>query len=113
MVAAGKLRGLGIGTIERFKLLPDVPTMAEAGLPGLEATTPFGLVAPTGTPADVIAKVNAGVNQVFQDEPMRKKLLDLGFLPVGGTPEDYRKFLASEIVRWRQVIQEAHVPKPE
>ena len=113
MVAAGKLRGLGIGTIERFKLLPDVPTMTEAGLPGLEATTPFGLVAPTGTPADVIAKVNAGVNQVFQDEAMRKKLLDLGFLPVGGTPEDYRKFLASEIVRWRQVIQEAHVPKPE
>jgi tripartite-type tricarboxylate transporter receptor subunit TctC len=112
MVKAGKLRGLGIGTIERFRLLPEVPTMAEAGLPGLEATTPFGLVAPAGTPPDVVAKLNAGVNQVFNDEAMRQKLLDLGFLPIGGTPEAYRKFLADEIVRWRQVIQEAKVPKP-
>ena len=112
MVKAGKLRGLGIGSMERFKLLPDTPTMAEAGLPGLEATTPFGLVAPAGTPAEVIAKVNAGVNQVFKDEAMRRELLDLG-LPVGGTSAEYGKFLADEIVRWRQVIQEAHVPKPE
>jgi tripartite-type tricarboxylate transporter receptor subunit TctC len=112
MVKAGKLRGLGIGSTERFKLLPDTPTMAEAGLPGLEATTPFGFVAPAGTPADVIARLNAGVNQVFKDEAMRQKLLDLGFLPVGGTPEAYGKFLAAEIVRWRAVIQEAKVPKP-
>ena len=112
MVKAGKLRGLGIGSIERFKLLPDTPTMAEAGLAGLEATTPFGLVAPTGTPAAVIARINAGVNQVFQDETMRQRLLDLGFLPVGGTPDAYDKFLAEEIVRWREVIKEAHVPSP-
>jgi tripartite-type tricarboxylate transporter receptor subunit TctC len=112
MVKAGKLRGLGIGTTERFRMLPDVPTMTEAGLPGLEATTPFGLVAPAGTPPEVVAKLNAGVNQVFQDEAMRQKLLDLGFLPVGGTPETYGKFLADEIVRWRAVIQEAKVPKP-
>ncbi len=112
MVKAGKLRGLGIGSTERFKLLPDTPTMAEAGLPGLEATTPFGFVAPAGTPAEVIARINAGVNQVFQDEATRQRLLDLGFLPVGGTPEAYGKFLADEIVRWRAVIKEAHVPSP-
>lgn len=112
MVKAGKLRGLGIGSTERFKLLPDTPTMTEAGLPGLEATTPFGFVAPAGTPAEVIARINAGVNQVLRDEAMRQKLLDLGFLPVGGTPEVYGKFLADEIVRWREVIREAKVPKP-
>jgi tripartite-type tricarboxylate transporter receptor subunit TctC len=112
MVKAGKLRGLGIGTTERFRLLPDVPTMTEAGLPGLEATTPFGLVAPAGTPPEVVGRLNATVNQVFEDEAMRQKLLDLGFLPLGGTPDAYGKFLADEIVRWREVIREAKVPKP-
>ena len=59
-----------------------------------------------------MTKLNAGVNQVFKDEAMRQKLLDLGFMPIGGTPAEYGKFLASEIVRWRAVIQEAHVPIP-
>jgi tripartite-type tricarboxylate transporter receptor subunit TctC len=112
MVSAGKLRGLAIGTKERFRMLPDVPTMTEAGLPGLEATTPFGLVAPTGTPPEVIARLNAGVNEVFKDPAMRQKLLDLGFLPIGGTPAEYAAFLDSEIVRWRKVIQEGKIPKP-
>jgi tripartite-type tricarboxylate transporter receptor subunit TctC len=112
MVSAGRLRGLAIGTRERFRMLPDVPTMAEAGLPGLEATTPFGLVAPAGTPAETVARLNAGVNEVFKDAAMRQKLLDLGFLPIGGTPAEYAAFLDSEIVRWRKVIQEAKVPKP-
>jgi tripartite-type tricarboxylate transporter receptor subunit TctC len=112
MVTAGKLRGLAIGTKERFRLLPDVPTMAEAGLPGLEATTPFGLVAPAGTPAEAITRLNAGVNEVFKDAAMRQKLLDLGFLPTGGTPAEYAAFLDSEIVRWRKVIQDGKIPKP-
>ena len=112
MVSAGKLRDLAIGTMERFRMLPDVPTMSEAGLPGLEATTPFGLVAPTGTPAEAIARLNAGVNEVFKDPAVRQKLLDLGFLPIGGTPAEYAAFLDSEIVRWRKVIREGNIPKP-
>jgi len=113
-VTAGKLRGLAIGTPRRFKLLPDVPTVVEAGLPAdLEATTPFGLVVPAATPPDVVTRLNKAVNQVFADEGVKQKLLDLGFLPIGGTPAEYQRFLASEVVRWRKVIKDGNIPKPD
>jgi tripartite-type tricarboxylate transporter receptor subunit TctC len=111
-VTAGKLRGLAIGTTERFRLLPDVPTMAEAGLPGLEATTPFGLVVARATPAEVVTRLNAAVNEVFQESAVRQRLLDLGFLPIGGTPAEYAAFLDSEVVRWRKVIKDGNIPSP-
>jgi tripartite-type tricarboxylate transporter receptor subunit TctC len=111
-VSAGNLRGLAIGTTERFRLLPDVPTMAEAGLPGLEATTPFGLVVPRATPAAAVARLNAAVNEVFRDNAVRQKLEDLGFMPIGGTPQQYAAFLDSEVVRWRKVIKDGNIPSP-
>ncbi len=111
-VSAGNLRGLAIGTTERFHLLPNVPTMAEAGLPGLEAMTPFGLVVPRATPVAAIARLNAAVNEVFKDEALRQKLLDLGFLPIGGTPAAYQTFLDAEVVRWRKVIKDGNIPSP-
>ena len=111
-VTAGKLRGLAIGTTERFRLLPDVPTMAEAGLPGLEATTPFGLIVPSATPGEVVTRLNAAVNEVFSDAGVRQKLTDMGFLAIGGTPAEYQKFLDDGVVRWRKVIKEGNIPSP-
>lgn len=113
MIAAGKLRGIAIGSKERFRQIPDVPTMAEVGYPNLEATTPFGLVVPSATPKEVVTKLNASVNAVYQDPAIRQKLFDMGFLPIGGTPEQYDTFLDSEVVRWRKVIKDAKIPAPQ
>ena len=111
-IRAGKLRGLAVATRERVPLLPDVPTMAEAGLPGMECTIPFGVSVPGGTPAPVIARLNAAFNEALADPAIRQKMLDLGFIPVGGTPDAYATVVRTEIARWRQVIKDSNIPPP-
>jgi len=111
-IRAGKVRGLAVATPTRVSLLPDVPTVGEAGLPGTECTIPFGISVPAGTPAEVVARLNAAVNESLADAGVKQKLTDLGFLPVGGKPEAYAKVVASEIAKWRQVIKDSNIPAP-
>jgi tripartite-type tricarboxylate transporter receptor subunit TctC len=111
-IRAGKVRGLAVATKERVSLLPDVPTVAEAGLPGTECTIPFGVSVAAGTPREIVGRLNAAFNEALADPSIRQKLTDLGFLPVGGTPEAYSEVVAREIAKWRQVIKDSNIPAP-
>lgn len=111
-IRAGKVRGLAVATPERVALLPDVPTVGEAGLPGTECTIPFGISVPAGTPPEVVTRLNAAFNEALADATVRARLIELGFLPVGGKPESYANVLATEIAKWRQVIKDSNIPAP-
>jgi tripartite-type tricarboxylate transporter receptor subunit TctC len=111
-VKAGRVRGLAVGLPQRAPLLPDVPTVAEAGLPGAEGAIFNGLVAPAGTPAAVIATLNRAVNQVLAEPDFARRLGDMGLALIGGPPEAFARKIAEETVRWRKVIQDSGIPAP-
>ena len=111
-IRAGQLRGLAVAMAQRSELLPDVPTVGEAGLPGLEGSVPFGISVPAGTPAAVVTRLNAAFNEALVDPTTRRKLLDLGFVPIGGAPQNYATVLATEIAKWRKVIKDSKIPPP-
>ena len=112
-VKDGRLRGLVVAAAKRVPMLPDVPTVAEAGLPAnLTGAVFFGVMAPGGTPEPIIAKLNATFNEVLTDPVTSKKLVDLGFVLVGGSAADYGKRLAAETEKWRKVIPEAKISPP-
>ncbi|ARP81145.1 hypothetical protein CAL12_10015 [Bordetella genomosp. 8] len=105
-IQSGKLRALGVLGTRRSSLLPDVPTLAEAGLPGYEFTNWFGLVAPTGVPADRIRKLNADVRKVLADPAVRQELEKMGADPAGDTPEAFGKQIRDDSAKWARIIQE-------
>jgi len=111
-VKSGKLRGLAVATARRTLLLPDVPTVAEAGLAGWEGAIFNGLVAPAATPPDAIARLNGAVNQVLAEPEFSRRLGEMGLTLVGGTPQSFGQKLAEETAKWRKVIQDAHIPPP-
>jgi tripartite-type tricarboxylate transporter receptor subunit TctC len=111
-IRAGKVRGLMVATTKRSSLIPDVPTVAEVGLSGMEAAVPFGISAPGGTPPHLIEALNGAINQALADETVRARLEELGFIPVGGTAEGYAKDLVTETEKWRKVIKDSKIPPP-
>jgi tripartite-type tricarboxylate transporter receptor subunit TctC len=111
-VKAGKLRGLAVAMAQRSSLLPDVPTVSEVGLAGMEAAVPFGISTTGGTPPELIARLNRAVNDALADETLRRRLEELGFIPVGGTAESYARDLAAETEKWRKVIKDSKIPPP-
>ena len=111
-IRAGKLRGLAIATKKRSAMIPDVPTMEEAGLTGMEGVVPFGISVAMGTPRDVVMKLNAAFHEALADPDTARKLGELGFTSFAGTPEAYGAFLKAEIAKWRKVIADAKIPAP-
>ena len=107
---AGQLRILGIGSPKRLAAFPEVPTIAESGLPGYEAVTWFGLFAPAGTPRDVVNKVNADVQKVLADPDFREKFLaPTYFEPVTGSPAQFAEYVKREADKWSKVIRQAKI----
>jgi tripartite-type tricarboxylate transporter receptor subunit TctC len=106
---AGKLKILAVASPERTAALPKMPTIAESGLPGFRSVTWFGLVAPPGTPAAVVDKINQGVNAGFKKPEVASKLKTLSLEPIGGSPADAKKFFGDEAALWGKVIAEAHI----
>jgi tripartite-type tricarboxylate transporter receptor subunit TctC len=102
-IRSGKLRALAVTSTKRQELLPDVPAMAEF-LPGYEANGWYGIVAPKGTPPDVVDAINKQVNAALADPQMRKRFTDLGCDVFTGSPADLKKFIASETEKWAKVI---------
>jgi tripartite-type tricarboxylate transporter receptor subunit TctC len=102
---SGTIRALAITTLKRTAALPDVPTIAELGFPGFEATTWHGIVAPAGTPKDVVATLHRAAAAALNDAEVRKALSDLGVDIVANTPEEFRAYIASEIPKWATIVK--------
>jgi tripartite-type tricarboxylate transporter receptor subunit TctC len=104
-VKAGKLRALAVTTAERSKLVPDLPTMAEAGVPGFDISTWYGLMAPAGTPPDVIAKWNSAVTKILSAPDMRERLAAQGAEAAPDTPEEFTKFISTELAKYAKIVK--------
>lgn len=109
-VEAGKLRMIGVGGDRRSSEFPDVPTISESGVPGFEAKSWFGLVAPAGTPLEIIRKINHDVSKVISDPAFAEKYLAAqGLEPIMGTPEQFAAFIRSETERWGKIVRDANI----
>ena len=104
-VKAGKLKALAVTTAQRSKLAPELPTMAEAGLTGFDISTWFGLLAPAGTPQDVIAKWNAEVTKILNSPELRERLTAQGAEPAPTTPGEFAVFIQSEIPKYARIVK--------
>jgi len=105
----GKIRSLAVTTPERAELLPDVPTMREAGYPEIESTNWSGLVVPAATPASAISRLNVELVGALRNAEIREKLKTYGMSPAPGTPEQFGAFLQSESARYAKVVREAGI----
>jgi tripartite-type tricarboxylate transporter receptor subunit TctC len=108
-ILSGKLRGLSVSTDKRIAVLPDVPTTAEAGYPQLAATLWGGMVAPAGTPAAIVAKLNEAINAELKGEAMRASLTRFALEPAIKSPQEFAAFLAAEVKKWQAVVDEAGI----
>ncbi len=108
-IKSGKLRALGVASRQRSTLMPDIPTIAEAGVPGVVSATDYALYAPAGTPKDVIAILNRETNAAIQLEDVRAKLAGMGIEISGSTPEALQAELADEIAKWAKVVKDANL----
>lgn len=106
---AGKLRGLAVTGARRSSAVPDLPTMMEAGVKNYESETWYGIVAPAGTPQDVVAKLNGEIVAILKTQETHDRLTRGGADPVGNTPAEFGKFIRSEIEKWRKVIRAAGI----
>jgi tripartite-type tricarboxylate transporter receptor subunit TctC len=105
LLREGKIRALVSLGSKRMPELPDVPTMAESGLPELRVVTWNGLVAPTGTPDAVVARLNDAINDALKNPEIRATLAKFGSEPLGGSPQEFAGFVASESKKWSEIIR--------
>lgn len=105
-VQGGKLRAIAVATSKRSPNAPELPTIAESGLPGFEATAWQGLVGPAGMSPEVVKRLNEAFNQVMATPAVREKLMGGGLDPIGGTPDQFAKFIAAEIAKWSRISKD-------
>jgi tripartite-type tricarboxylate transporter receptor subunit TctC len=108
-VKAGKLIAYAVTSRQRLPMLPDVPTVSEAGLTGYDSTGWFGVVAPAGTPQAIVTKLNAAITAALNDEQMKANMRNLGVEPAPGTPEAFDSYIRSETLKWAKVIKLANI----
>jgi len=104
-VKADRVRAIAVLSPKRSTALPDVPTSAEAGMKGLESSAWFGVLAPKGTPKAIVAKLNRDINTLIADPAFNKRLIDFGVEPMGGSIQDFERFLDAEIKKWGDVVR--------
>ena len=110
-VHSGRLRALGISTIKRSPALPDVPSIAEAGVPGYEVVQWSGIFAPAGTPSEITGKLNRQINEILTLPDVKERLARLGVDAAGGTSKEFAAFTAAEVRKWAKVIAVAGIPR--
>jgi tripartite-type tricarboxylate transporter receptor subunit TctC len=103
---SGKLRGIAVTSLKRSAMAPDFPTIAESGLPGFEVLTWFGILAPNGTPREIVNRLNGEILQVVSQPAMNEQLLKMGFEIVPNTPDEYAAFVREEHARWGKIVRD-------
>jgi tripartite-type tricarboxylate transporter receptor subunit TctC len=111
-VKSGKVRALAVVAKDRVPQLPDTPTFAQAGLPQVDAFGWFGLLAPAGTPRDIVERLNADVNQVLLQADVLERFANLGAIAVGGSSADFERFIRADLDKWAKVVKERNI-KPD
>jgi tripartite-type tricarboxylate transporter receptor subunit TctC len=111
LIRAGKLHGLAITATKRSSALPDIPTFDELGVKGQEAETMQGVLAPAGTPLEIVNLLQREIAAILSTPDVREKVLALGFEPEGNTPAEFGVYIRAEIAKWRKVIEDAKIPK--
>jgi tripartite-type tricarboxylate transporter receptor subunit TctC len=107
MIKAGKIKGIAVTTIKRSALMPDIPTIAESGLPGFDANNWYGLLAPANTPRAIVVRLNAEVAKVLAMPDVKNFLFNQGLDPAPGTPEKFGAYIKSEIAKWAKVVKDS------
>jgi tripartite-type tricarboxylate transporter receptor subunit TctC len=108
-VKAGKLRALAVSTARRSFALPELPTVAESGLPGFEVSVWFAVLAPAATPRDIVQKLNAVLVKALQSPDVKQRLAEQGAEPVGNTPEQFAATIQRDLAKWAKVVKDANV----
>jgi len=111
-VKTGKLAPVAVTSARRSQALPDLPTIAESGVPAYEASTWYGVLAPAHTPSAVVARLHGDIAKILADAALHARLADQGFDPVGNSPEEFGAYIKSEILKWGKVIRDAGI-RPE
>jgi tripartite-type tricarboxylate transporter receptor subunit TctC len=106
-VKAGRVRGLGVSSLRRSLIFPDIPTIAEAGVPGYETNSWGGMVVPVRTPRAIVTKLNAEINKALQSPELRERYAAIEAEPTGGTPEQFAAFVKTESVKWADVVKKS------
>jgi tripartite-type tricarboxylate transporter receptor subunit TctC len=109
LVKDGRLKALAVTTLQRSPLMPDLPTVAESGVPGYELIGWYGFLAPAGTPPEIVAKLNKAFDEALHAKDVGEKLTTMGFQVEGGAPERLSELMRTESVKWGQVIKEGHI----
>jgi tripartite-type tricarboxylate transporter receptor subunit TctC len=109
LVKAGKLRALAVTTKAHSALMPELPTIAESGLPGYETVAWFGVLAPAGTPPEIVNRLSLEIGKIARSPEMRDRLLAMGAEPVGGTPEEFRMVIDRDIAKWKPLAQKVGI----
>ena len=108
-IQSGRVKPLAVTSAERISILPDVPTLSELGLKGFESYNWQGIIVPAGTPAPIIARLNQAFNDILKDPDVANAISSVGSQAVGGSPEDFGRFIASETSKWAEVIKTADI----
>lgn len=106
---SGRLRALAVGTKARSAIVPDLPTMEEAGVPGYESSTSFGVLAPAGTPAAIVSRLNGEIVKILASADVKERLTAMGLAPAGGTPEAYAAHLKEELAKYARIVKAAGI----
>lgn len=104
-IKSGKLKALAVTGSKRLGQLPEIPTVAESGLAGYEASVWYGLVAPANTPRDILLRLNAEISKILQDSSTRERMMRNDFEPTGSTPEQFAKFIQLETLKWGKIVK--------
>src|SRR6185503_7951700 len=108
-IRAGRLRGLGVTTLERNSAAPEIPTVAEAGLPGFESVQWYGLLAPANTPKDIVNRLHGEMAKILQQPEIRQRFAADGADPVGNTPDQFAAYIKTELTKWAKVARDAGI----